>query len=328
MSIDINPVTVKANLTADVTKPIETITNSWVERPSKGITKFFRAFFAPLMAKWEGDAAITRAEKAKEVAAILCSQNKESTLVSYSEYFKNKKDLNVLLTLASAADQLACDPSNENVSDEPLNGTFQNQWQQTAEILDDKYLRTIWAKLLVEEVKTANSISRRTLDTVKNLTKEEAKLFHNIIFMSFINGKDRVILKNKKLCPINGSIDDIQILRNADLISPTETMYPRFSYSKKELEALKDGCTTEFGYGCYKTIMFLNREKIVDLPVFYLTTAGSEIANILSIPECDTNLDNMAISFAQTQYSFFPCQKLLLYRNSDNAVIWDSENNT
>lgn len=65
----------------------------------------------------------------------------------------------------------------EKVSDEPVNIDWTNRFFSIVEDISDETLQDIWGRILAGEVKQPNSFSLRTLDLLRNITKEEAELF-------------------------------------------------------------------------------------------------------------------------------------------------------
>lgn len=65
----------------------------------------------------------------------------------------------------------------EQVSPEPVNKDWQNRFFSIAEDISDEEMQKLWANILAGEVKRPKSFSLRTLDVLRNLSKEEAELF-------------------------------------------------------------------------------------------------------------------------------------------------------
>lgn len=65
----------------------------------------------------------------------------------------------------------------ENCSDEPVEQGWINRFFNSVADVSDKDLQKLWGKILAGEIKQPNSYSLRTLETLKNLSEYEAKLF-------------------------------------------------------------------------------------------------------------------------------------------------------
>lgn len=87
---------------------------------------------------------------------------------------------NLNATVAIAANILK-DTPDEQVSDEPVTPAWFARWRREAQIIDDEEMRQIWGRILAEEVKNPHAISLKTLDILKNITGEDARLFCKIV---------------------------------------------------------------------------------------------------------------------------------------------------
>lgn len=79
------------------------------------------------------------------------------------------------------------EPSSEDISI-----TFFNKWRENAKTIDEPHLKQLWAKLLVDEIYTPDSISLRVLNTISMLSVEEAKLFQ--LSMKYMINNEALIL--------------------------------------------------------------------------------------------------------------------------------------
>ena len=120
----------------------------------------------------------------------------------------------------------------------------------------------------MEETKKPNSISSRTLDAAKNLTKLDADLFIKvscgIIGDAILSGKDGH--------PINGNYGEILVLQDARLVG--------YQSSTKSIDCIDDltvngKCSYIFSQDNNIAICF-KKEKIY-YSCYVLTTAGREI---------------------------------------------------
>ena len=66
---------------------------------------------------------------------------------------------------------------NEQVTNNPVNKDWINRFLNIVEDISDETLHEMWGHILAGEVKRPNSYSLRTLDLLRNVTKEEANLF-------------------------------------------------------------------------------------------------------------------------------------------------------
>lgn len=196
----------------------------------KGITKLLLSSFAPWLAKQEGKAKCIAAQydnDAKDIAdrrkqwkdGIPVQASEVSTLgdlcrvlVHNESDYKAKCLERALLVAAS----IIRDIPDEDISDESVNPTFLNHWREEAELIDDDDLRELWANLLVEETCKPNSISPRTLNVVKNLSRKDAEAFERLCQLLFTSNS---FIVNERGIPLNGTYEDILLLRDAGLIT-------------------------------------------------------------------------------------------------------------
>lgn len=64
---------------------------------------------------------------------------------------------------------------------ERVSDTFFNRWRKEVETVDDEQLRDVWAAILAQEMTKPKSVSLRTMDVVRNLSLNDAKVFQKMI---------------------------------------------------------------------------------------------------------------------------------------------------
>lgn len=103
---------------------------------------------------------------------------------------------------------------------------FMLSYMENSSLISNKDIQDIWAKLLVHNI-TTESISKRTLDIVKNMTSEEAKKFQRVASFSLEDGSIPKSLTNNTLSFEEiSSIKDIGLLKNESFCSETITINP------------------------------------------------------------------------------------------------------
>lgn len=124
------------------------------------------------MADAEAYAEIRKAET--EAKAELLRLKGQDEVANYIEARETRKLNNVKSVLEKATSHFT---EGEKVSDEPVNADWTNRFIGIVEDISDETLQDIWGRILAGEVKRPNSYSLRTLDLLRNITKEEAELF-------------------------------------------------------------------------------------------------------------------------------------------------------
>ncbi|MDI2113678.1 DUF2806 domain-containing protein [Commensalibacter nepenthis] len=105
---------------------------------------------------------------------------KENTLLATSQNFKQQ--LVGAIQDEEIQNLIACSiKTAENVGEgetekEPSQD-FINRWRNDAKQIHSEELQNIWGRLMAEEINNPDSISLRTLDVVKNISRSEAELF-------------------------------------------------------------------------------------------------------------------------------------------------------
>lgn len=124
------------------------------------------------MADAEAYAAIKQAEVETQVAIL--NLKREEEVANYLLAKENRKLNNTQSVIANAKDNFI---TGEQVSSKPVNKDWINRFFSIVEDISDETLHQLWGHILAGEVKQPNSYSLRTLELLRNITKEEADLF-------------------------------------------------------------------------------------------------------------------------------------------------------
>ena len=191
--MDVPGVDVKVEAKADLTPAVKAGSDI-ATNTHKGVAKLAYALCGPWMEGRVRKAELIAAQTSKDCADIkngLVTYTGENVIpfepqATVASSFEALHKLNhasdakrLHAAMQEAARQISEVPEDQ-ISDEPLSQDFFNHWRREAEMIDDEALRQWWARLLVEETKTPKSISPRTLDVVKNLSREEADIFRKM----------------------------------------------------------------------------------------------------------------------------------------------------
>lgn len=71
----------------------------------------------------------------------------------------------------------AASTERESDGSEQISPEFLNRWRNEAKLMSDNETQMMWGRILSEEVNAPNAISLRTLDVIKNMSREEAVCF-------------------------------------------------------------------------------------------------------------------------------------------------------
>lgn len=153
------------NVTLGLDKLVETIANA------TGLTALGTIMNAHGEASAQSYLAKKKAQTDAEVE-ILRLQGQEK-VAQYVLARNNQKLGNVEEIVSKAKQQFAPD---EQVSEEPVEKDWMNRFLNIAEEISDEEMQDIWGRVLAGEIKKPKSYSLRTLEVLRNISKEEAQL--------------------------------------------------------------------------------------------------------------------------------------------------------
>ena len=282
--MDVPGVDVKVDATADLTPAVKAGSDI-ATNTHKGVSKLFYALCGPWMEGRVRKAELIAAQTSKDCTDIkngLVTYTGENVIpfepqTTVASSFEALHKLNhasdakrLHAAMQEAARQILEVPE-EQVSDEPLSQDFFNHWRREAEMIDDEALRQWWARLLVEETKAPKSISPRTLDVVKNLSKNEAEVFKTLV-RGEVDGTIPIDAEGR---PQFGNYEMFLQMTDAGLLLGSEASRKWNGYKQQngERTVIINPLTSDYaicangesyGFDCYS-----------------LTTAGRQLANIV-----------------------------------------------
>lgn len=117
--------------------------------------------------------------------------------------------------------------NNDEEIDDEIDPYFVNRWSYDAKLINDETLQNLWGRILAQEINEPDSISLRTLDVIKNISRKEADYFMKIIdFICFDNLVMNLSAPIEELNNLSFIENAVRHLRNAGLvISYTQNMY-------------------------------------------------------------------------------------------------------
>lgn len=153
------------NVTLGLDKLVETVANA------TGLT----ALGTIMNARGEANAQAYLAKKKAQTDAeveILQLQGEEK-VAQYVLARNMQKVENVEEIVSNAKQQFAPD---EKVPEEPVEQDWMNRFLNIAEEISDKDMQVIWGRVLAGEIKKPKSYSLRTLEVMRNMSKDEGML--------------------------------------------------------------------------------------------------------------------------------------------------------
>lgn len=263
-------------------KPIEKL----IDVVSKGIGTIYK----PKAIRKEAEAKayeIEIIERAKTKALAEGKETDAETLARIEERFVHKeikRQNNIDNITKIAAEQLI---NETEVSEEPVDEDWTTRFFSIAEDISDEEMQTLWGRILSGEIKQPKSFSLRTLELLKNLSKEEAEVFTKFSNLKIISGGTHMIYNqdNGKFLEDEFGIKftDRLLLTELGLISSENNLEFSF-FATEEVDRVN---FIEYG----SKGIFLHRPSNTPkqaIKVLVLTKTGIELSKLVE-PEININ---------------------------------------
>ena len=209
------------------------------------------------------------------------------------DYQENKKQLNIETVTAFAADELKNEPP---IDDTPIDEDWATRFFKIVEDISNEEMQMLWGRILAGEIKQPKSYSLRTLEILRNISKEEAE-----IFMKFAQAK---IISNTKHFIYNQdngkfleeqfgiSFSDRLLMTELGLISSENNI--EFSL----VPTNQDKHTIIFNYGT-KGIVLYRGENVPKQPIKVLafTKTGIELSRLIIQKSNEEYIKKVCTSF-------------------------------
>lgn len=209
------------------------------------------------------------------------------------DFQQNKRQLNIETVTAFAADELINEPPIDN---NPIDEDWTTRFFNIVEDISNEEMQILWGKILAGEITHPKSYSLRTLEILKNISKEEAE-----VFMKFAQAK---VISNDKHFIYNQ--DNGKFLEEKFGITFSERLLMTelgLIASENNLEfslvpTLQDKHTIIFYYGS-KGIVFYRGENVPKQPikVLLLTKTGIELSKLISQKTDNEYIRKICLSF-------------------------------
>lgn len=164
-----------------------------------------------------------KAAKLGEAAEMLL----ESGRMTYTEYWKTKN----YSEIAKKADELKAEQTKEIP---PQNFDWHTRFYEACGNISDDEIQEIWAAVLSGEISNPGSYSLRTLDCLRNISKEEAKLFKRICDCSIRLGRTVFLPRFGGIMEKNGiTYNDVIKMNDCGLLNSSFGMSAGVTVSNK-----------------------------------------------------------------------------------------------
>lgn len=216
-------------------------------------------------------------EQAKTKAIIDGDLKQAQYLEQISERIINKekkrqKNLEDVITVAGNILQ-----TEKEVSGDQINLDWATRFFDIVQDISDNEMKNLWGQILAGEIKQPKSYSLRTLEVLRNMTKDEAELFQKIAPLVLVQRDSFIYSSEEVLKKFGVTYSDIAKLIEIGLLQSGDFVHKSFFSSKSENS--KVGII----YGNLVIIIELmaNASKI-SIPVRLLTIPGTEIVKLIN----------------------------------------------
>jgi hypothetical protein len=254
-------------------KPIQKL----VEVISNGIGTVYK----PRAIRKEAEAEAYKIEIIERAKAKALSEGKIEEAETYCRiqerllHTETIRQKNIDTVSQIAAEQLA---QEQTVSEEPVDKDWTARFFSIVEDVSDEEMQNLWGRVLAGEVKQPKSYSLRTLELIKNLTKDEAHIFMKVANFCLTSNNDSFIYKGdydeiRKDYGI--SYSDIAQLVEIGLIQPGDFVSYQLLQSPSAVK-------TYFISGNI-AIVVEKKENVptIQFPINLFTKAGTELLKLV-----------------------------------------------
>lgn len=279
-------------------KPLEKL----IEVVSNGIGTLYR----PRAMRKEADAKayeIRVVEKAKAEALAEGKLIEAENLDRLNERLlakEIKRQNNIDDVVEVAASHLQ---SESTVTEAAVNEDWTTRFFDIVQDVSDDEMKKLWGQILAGEVKTPQSYSLRTLELLRNLSKNEADIFVKIARFALCHNNCYFIYKGKEedMSKYNVFYSDIAKLIEIGILQSGDFVQRTISAEKNDANTALTCCNIII-------LLTIKAGNKIQIPVYLFTQAGIELLRLVNstpnmdyIKELANHIKNVNVN---VQYSF------------------------
>lgn len=220
-------------------------------------------------------------ERTPEVLAYRAEQRQLAEAIRQEQNLEN--------VIEMAANEIALANDNK-VSDKSIDDDWIARLFQIAKDVSSEEMQLIWGKILAGEIAQPGSFSLKTLDVIRNLTKEDAEAFQKVMPLVMRDRTKYFITSSSEiLSRLNIDYETLLRLDECGLLGINETIYMPQRISADCSSFI---CSNETAI-CMMGLDEVERE--ISFGVYVVTRAGCELYQILTY----TANDEYCIAFAK-----------------------------
>jgi hypothetical protein len=209
-----------------------------------------------------------------------------------------KKKINLLGTTKKVFALIEENSEDENIQSNNIDIDWFDRWREYAEKANADEVQYLWARILNQEIRNSGSISLRTLDFIRYISRDEALSIEKICSIAF-KGSIIYHVSNKNAEWIDGNITLLDQI-NINSMNLMELQYLGIIESVDTMGAIYELRSQSNDIYLYRVkinehiITIKNNDKTAKIVYsgFPLTKLGRELRNIL-LPKTDMNYINI-----------------------------------
>ena len=241
---------------------------------------------------------------------VVIAQDISATLIADAA----RKEINVAKAILHA--ETAAMENQGAISEEAVNPDWLFRWRDSAGEVSNEELQTLWGKILAGEVKSPGAFSLRTLDSLRNISKQEAELIARLapyITSGFMWRTDE--LKSKEInYGYMLKMQELGILNGVEAVGGLQRTVPSV-----ETEGF---CAALIGADRALIVQHDDPKKSLQIPCYALTSTGEEILKLCSSQSDKEYLRSLGKKIAKDGFSVL----IATYRDNGNqGITWWKE---
>lgn len=206
------------------------------------------------------------------------------------------------------------------VSDEPVDEDFVDRLVENAKRANKKEMQFIWSKILAKEAAEPRSFSLRTLDVVRNLNQEEARIFQRVATIVLKHGKHYFLPAKQELTSKYGvNFATFLAMEECGLLQSYEALPLNFNI----------GANDKIGLESNEHVIVITNgsevNRLLSVEAYKFTQAGQELLNIL-IPDSEIKFIFEYASFLRNSNPNMKIEVYKILERKDNRdIIYSKE---
>jgi hypothetical protein len=272
-------------------------------------------FLAPLLLD-EKDTNLSHDEIKREPIFDINAFTRQTTRAQVVEYLR--KEVNIEKAVLHAEKALENDPADPPDSAVDIDWFF--RWRDSAGGMSSEALQQLWGNVLAGELKTPGAFTFRTLDFLRSLSQDEAKLIERLACtvierVRVVHGWHSSPLAEAEPIPNHLSVSEIVLLEELGVISGVSSMG---YFDDAEPFHTQDGRHIHL-LACMNRGIFLlteNPKKTTGLAFYRLTKLGESLMQLVHAPPNEAYLWSLGEVLAR---GGFEVEIVDVVQNSDNT---------